>query len=624
MCGITGYLQFNRSHGTLESELKAAVSTLNLRGPDNQTAITFQSVGLGHARLSIIDLASVANQPMKDHSGRYSIVFNGEIFNHQQLRQELGIQVKTSSDTEVLLEAYVRLKEKCLEKLDGFFAFAIYDHLEHSYFLARDRYGMKPLVYSHTQDGFYFASELKALAKFPIEKNINQESMQAFFQLSYIPAPNSIFKEISKLMPGHYLKVTDGKVTQHSYYSLKVKSPLRDDYEAAKKDLFSLVKNAVHGWMISDAPLGAFLSGGVDSSIVVALASQEVSNLSTFSVSFPDSPFHDESQFAQIVAKKYKTNHHVIPITQKDLFSSVDKVLDYLDEPFADSSAIPSYALCEAVSKHVKVALSGDGADEVFGGYEKYKGEFLARKFQWLSPLGISILPISSLLPSSRDSKFLNQVRKGNKFFKGISLSKEERYWEWCGFNSSKDLKNILKNPALSHQWKKGIFPNETRYIEGLNQNFFKDTLLVLPGDMLTKVDMMSMANSLEVRPVLLDHKVVDFAFSLPSHFKVTQKNKKKILIDTFKHLLPEEVYNRPKHGFSVELMPFFRNHFWDKINDVYLNDQFIKEQGLFNLHGIQELKKSIRSGKNQDIQALVWSLITFQNFYLKFKVGNR
>ncbi len=620
MCGITGYLQFNKSDESLEQSIHASVKKLNRRGPDHQEINISKGMGLGHARLSIIDLTNAANQPMKDPSGRYSIVFNGEIFNFKDIREELNLNFQTSSDTEVLLAAYIKWKEDCLERLNGFFSFAIYDHDEHSLFLARDRFGMKPLLYAKTGDYFCFASELKSILEYPLERTLDYNSFHSFLQLSYIPSPFSIIDGVHKLKPGHYLKVSKQGIVEKQYYFLNHLPPLQD-FEQAKVELLDAFKKSIQYWITSDAPLGAFLSGGVDSSIVVALASEHVSNLKTFSVSFPDSPFHDESPYSNIVAKRYATNHEVIPVTESNLFESVDNVLEYLDEPFGDSSAIPSFALCREVSKHLKVALSGDGADEVFGGYEKYRGEFLARKYGWASPMAKIAHPLTSLLPQSRDSHFLNLVRKGNRLINGIALNEEQRYWKWSCFNSDQSLRKILNNSDSLENWKEGFFGDAVNQSSGINRMILKDISLVLEGDMLTKVDMMSMANSIEVRPIFLDHHIVDLANRIPGHFKVTQAQRKKILIETFKDYLPKEVYTRPKHGFSVELLPFFRTKYWEKINDVFLSDSLIQRQGLFNLKAIQNLKKSIKEGNAHNDQSLIWSLITFQNFWLKFNL---
>lgn len=613
MCGITGQYQFERNQRIDEACLNRSLTTLKRRGPDGQKTEILPGVGLGHSRLSIIDLTSGADQPMWAEN-RYAIVFNGEIFNFKSLAAEL--KINSSSDTEVLLASYIRWGEKCLEKLNGFFAFAIYDRETHSLFAARDRFGIKPFIYSVNRDSFFFASELKALLEFPIERNISQTAMHAFFHLSYVPAEQGIFESVKRLLPGHSLKIENGKINIQQYYKI---SPLTGnlDFVEAKEKLKLLMSDATDDWLTSDAPLGAFLSGGVDSSIVVALAAQKVKKLKTFSVTFPDSAFHNEGPFAKTVAERYSTDHSEIPITTENLYACVEQVLDYLDEPFADSSAIPTFALSQAVSKRVKVSLSGDGADEIFGGYEKHRAEVLARNWQGLLRPTKALLPLLQIFPQSRDNKFGNFVRRADRMISGFSLPESERYLRWCSFNSEENIRALFEKNDV--EWSKNLAPQFSG--DGINTVLFRDTQMVLPNDMLTKVDMMSMANSLEVRPVFLDHRIVDFAFSLPGSFKVTNRKKKLLLVETFKDLLPEQIYSRPKHGFTVELMPFFKNKFWGAINDIYLNDKLIREQGLFRPETIEKLKKQIAGGENQDIQSLVWSLVTFQSFWLKFKV---
>jgi len=618
MCGITGFVTHSFSSKNHENNIIRSIETLKKRGPDHQSYELFERAGLGHTRLSIIDLTSHANQPITDNSGRYSIVFNGEILNYKDLRKELGLPDNVTSDTEVLLYSYMKWKEDCLEKLNGFFAFVIYDKLEHSVFMARDRFGIKPLLYSISGNTLFFASELKALLAYPIPRIISNDALSSFFRLSYIPQSLSIYDNIHKIQPGEFA-IYQGTDLKRSYYYQIPRSVQHIDYQEAQTLLREKFDQAVDYWITSDTPIGAFLSGGVDSSVVVALAAAKTKNLKTFSVSFPDSPFHDESIYAREVAERYNTSHTEIPITQNDLYSYVDEVLNYLDEPFADSSAIPSYALCAKVSKDVKVSLSGDGADEIFGGYEKYRGAYLSRKFQKLSPLARLVNPALKSLPMSRDSFLLNKIRKISRFNNGLSMNAEQRYWSWSSFNSEEVVKELLQNSIYKANWNRNIFDKKLENFNDLNDILWRDSKMVLAGDMLTKVDMTSMANSLEVRPLFLEHNIVNFAFSLPDHYKIDNVLKKRILIDSFKSLLPQRVYNRPKQGFSVELLPFFKNKYWEKINDLYLSDKLIKEQEIFNLRSIQNLKKNLKSGKAEDMQALLWSLIVFQNFYLKY-----
>lgn len=622
MCGISGQFNLDKLSPVSLENLNSSILALNLRGPDGFATYLRPGVGLAHSRLSIIDLRQSANQPMTDTSGRFTIVFNGELLNFRELKKELNYEFKTDSDTEVLLAAYIKWKEKCVLRFRGFFSFVIYDQFHHELFAARDPFGIKPFIYHMNKNSFYFASELKSLICFPITKEVSSDTLSAFLQLSYTPGEHSIFTNVKKLAPGHFLKISSEKFLVQRYHDLNQVSESNLDFEEAKEKLFDLTEKAMDRWLISDAPIGAFLSGGIDSSIVVALASQKVNKLKTFSISFPDSSFHNEAPFAQSVANRYSTEHNEIPVTDQNIHNCVSQVLDYLDEPFADSSAIPTFALSQQVGKSIRVALSGDGADEVFGGYEKYKAEFFAQKWRHFKSPAKLIQSLTQHLPQNRDSYFLNQFRKVDRFLDGIHLNPKERYLRWCSAAHPNKVKSILLPEFYSEHWKNNLgFDYENRFT-GINRTLFNDMHLVLPNDMLTKVDMMSMANSLEVRPILLDQSIVDFAFSLPSDFKVLGSQKKRLLLETFKHLLPSSVYQRPKHGFSVELMPFFKKQFWSQINDLFLNDRFVLEQGIFNPHAISKLKTEIQTDSTKDNQALIWALITFQNFWIKFNVG--
>lgn len=619
MCGISGHYQFTQKSEINEDSLYRSIGKLTKRGPDSQTIKKWPGMGMAHSRLSIIDLETSANQPMTDISGRYSVTFNGEILNFRQLKNELNYDFQTNSDTEVLLAAYIKWGESFLKRLKGFFSFVIYDSSDHSILAARDQYGIKPFLYSFKGEDFFFASELKALLEFPVAKEVSIPAINSLLQLSYIPFDQTILSEVKKLNPGSFLKIKNGKVSINQYYNLEPTINSNLDFNEAKSHLSKLLDNSLDNWLISDAPVGAFLSGGTDSSIVVALASQKVSNLKTYSITYPESPFHDESKFSRLVAKKYSTQHSEIPLTTSDLFQQVDSVLEYLDEPFADSSAIPTHALCKQVGKHVRVSLSGDGADEVFGGYEKHRAEFLTQKnihlLKLLSPL---LLPVFNRLPQSRDFPISNYIRKANRFLTGSNMSDIDRYITWCSVNSEDTKKNILnKNYYLdcSDFYKEHL----NNAFDGIRRTLYQDCKMVLPSDMLTKVDMMSMANSLEVRPVFLDPSIVDFTFSLPDEFKIYRGQKKILLTETFGHLLPKAIYDRPKHGFTVELLPFFRGPFWEKINDYYLNENLIREQGIFNQNAISQLKKDILSNTKKDLQPLIWGLITFQNFWIKY-----
>ncbi len=626
MCGITGILAFNENGKQHLHKISAATHSLIKRGPDAEGVYSHNNIALGHRRLSIIDTTVAAAQPFTDVSERFTIIFNGEIFNYKELRKQLenkGIQFKSQSDTEVLLYLYIKEKENCLTKLDGEFAFAIYDNSTEELFIARDRFGIKPLFYYKDNDRLVFASEIKALLAFDIPKEIDEASLKTYLHLNYIPSPYSIFKDVRKLDAGNYLKIkrSTSQIQPGIYYKIPYNDELKNiqNYQSAQEQLQNLLEQSVQKRMIADVPLGTFLSGGIDSSIITAIAAQHTKQLNTFSIGYKDEPLFDETEYALLVAKKYKTNHTVFELSNQDLFGNLHQVLDYIDEPFADSSALAVSILSMNTKKHVTVCLSGDGADELFAGYNKHAAELKARDGGLKANLVKSIHPLLKQLPKSRNTVTGNKIRQLEKFAEGMKLDKQERYWRWAGFTDDESLENIFtcksKNSEEYNKRKKEILKNIT---DNYNSVLLTDTQLVLENDMLVKVDRMSMSQSLEVRVPFLDHKVVDFAFSLPVHYKIDADQRKKIVKDAFRNMLPDELYHRKKQGFEVPLLKWFKTDLRSMITDDLLSDIFIKEQGIFNLQGVQNLKSQLFSNNPNDAIAQVWALIVFQYWWKK------
>lgn len=632
MCGITGVFAFNLVGKFNKIHTATATKAIEKRGPDFHNVYLDEMVGLGHRRLSIIDTSAIAHQPMWDESERYCIVFNGEIFNYQELKQELiatGISFFSQSDTEVLLKLYILEKERCLNKLNGFFAFCIYDKQEQSFFVARDRYGIKPLLYVFDENKFLFASEMKSIIQYGIEKDINYNSLYTYLQLNYIPAPDTIFQKVKKLLPGHYLKVANSQLSIEKYYIIpfdanEVKNN-KISYDAAKEKLKELLEASVQRRLVSDVPLGAFLSGGIDSSVITGLASKHKPDLHTFSIGFKDEKFFDETEYARLVANHFKTEHTVFSLTNDDLFEHVHSILDYFDEPFADSSAINVYILSRETRKHATVALSGDGADELLAGYNKHNAFHRIINKGWKENLVSTLQPLWNLLPHSRNSPFGNKARQLARFAEGMKLSSKERYWRWAGFADEKNAMSLL-----SEKSKEGLLMNDYHNLkseilksipeqETINDILLTDTKLVLPNDMLTKVDLMSMANGLEVRVPFLDYEVVNFIFSLPDEFKINSQIRKRILQDTFKDILPAQLYNRPKKGFEVPLLKWFRKELKSLIEDDLLSRKNIENQGIFNYSEIEKLKKQLFSSNPGDVHARIWGLIVFQWWWKKY-----
>ncbi len=640
MCGIVGIISSNEKE---LSKIATATRTLSKRGPDNRSTTKFTNLSLGHARLSIIDTSKGANQPFTDASERYTIVFNGEIYNYEELKENLileGVEFTTNSDTEVLLQLYIRYGSDCLEKLNGFFAFAVFDKKENSLFVVRDRMGIKPLLYYFDGEQFIFGSELKAILTFNIKKDIDKVSLFNYLQFNYIPTNYSIIEGVKKLKPGHYIFIKninklDNEIEEEMYYEVpfNTEDTIQTNalnYDKAQEMLCSLLDESVQKRLVSDVPVGTFLSGGVDSSIISLLAKKHKPDLQTFSIGFKDEPFFDETIYANAVAKKIGTKHRVFSLTNDDLYNDLNNILDYLDEPFADSSAIAVYLLSKRTKEYVTVALSGDGADEMFSGYNKHMAEYKSRHPGIKESLVKMGYPIWKNLPKSRGSKFTNINRQLYKFSLGSKLTNKERYWKWASIINEEKANYLLKeelifNPqrisdtAFEYKKRKEDLLKNIRKEGDINDVLFSDMRMVLTNDMLRKVDAMSMANSLEVRTPFLDHRLVNFAFSLPVPFKINQDMKKKILQDSFRNELPEEIYKRPKHGFEVPLLSWFRNELKDKIENDLLSDSFIEEQGIFNVAATIALKKQLFSNNPEDAQATVWALIVFNTWWKKY-----
>lgn len=632
MCGITGIFAFNLVGKFNKIHTAAATNALAKRGPDFHNVYLDDWVGLGHRRLSIIDTSAVAHQPMWDETNRYCIIFNGEIFNYRELKEELvanGITFFSHSDTEVLLKLYIREKEKCLNKLNGFFAFCVYDKQEQSFFVARDRYGVKPLLYVFDEHKFIFASEMKSIIHYGIEKDVDYTSLYTYLQLNYIPAPNTILKKVKKLLPGQYMKIVSSQLSIDNYYEVPYESQAAKNnsvtYDSAKQKLAHLLEASVQRRLVSDVPLGAFLSGGIDSSVITGLASKHKPDLHTFSIGFRDEKFFDETEYARLVAKHFQTEHTVFSLTNNNLYEHVHSILDYIDEPFADSSAINVYILSRETRKHATVALSGDGADELLAGYNKHAAFYRILNKGWKENLVGAFGPIWKAMPQSRNNPLTNKARQLSRFAEGMKLSSKDRYWKWAGFADEGKALNILSEKSRTslsleeYRSLKSVIVNTIPEKESINDILLTDINLVLPNDMLTKVDLMSMANGLEVRTPFLDFEVVNFVLSLPDDYKINSSIRKRILQDTFKDLLPQQLYNRPKKGFEVPLLKWFRNEMKSLINDDLLSKKLIEGQGIFNYQEVEKLKKQLFSSSPGDVHARIWGLLVFQWWWKKY-----
>lgn len=625
MCGIAGIIAKDQVGQSNISFINKATDSLHFRGPDSKGVFTDKNISLGHARLSIIDTSNGASQPFHSHDGRYVIVFNGEIYNYKALRkplENLGVNFKTSSDTEVLLYHLIENGKEGINDLNGFFAFSLYDRETGNFLIARDRFGIKPLHIYQDDHQIIFGSEMKAIFAFPIIKKLNYASLQLYLKFNYIPQPYSILENCSKLEPGFLLEIDENfKISKQQYY----KVDFRDNnykitsYKAAQDKLREVLEESVVKRMVADVPIGAFLSGGIDSSVIVSLASKHTQNLNTFSIGYKDEPMFDETKYAKLVAEKYKTNHTTFQLTNDDLFGQLNQVLEYTDEPFADSSGLAVNILSMNTKKKATVALSGDGADEIFSGYNKHMAEFIARSGGLKNKMVVAGKPLWEILPKSRNSKLGNLNRQLLRFSEGVQKGNKERYWDWAGILSDDNALKYLKKSSSQFQEMKGNILGDHLLSNDYNGVLIQDINQVLVGDMLTKVDLNSMNNSLEVRVPFLDHNVVDFAFSIPSEFKIGKGIKKKILQETFRPDLPEDIFNRPKHGFEVPLLKWLNGDLNETIRTEYLSKDFIEHQGIFDSNETEKLLTKLKSSNPEDTAATTWALIIFQHWWKKW-----
>ncbi len=632
MCGITGILAFNLAGRVHAINLSRATDLLSHRGPDSRGTFIQESCSLGHRRLSVIDLSHEASQPMSDPSGRYTIVYNGEIYNYREIRHDLiqkGHAFRSQSDTEVLLHAWIEYKSRCLEMLNGFFAFAIYDERKQALFLARDRFGIKPLYYFIDEDKFIFASEMQSVLAYGLEKKLNYEALHTYLRFNYIPAPQTILEQVMALPPGHFATVGEKKLEVQKYYDIPYDpdqiNPNHLSYEQQKRKIKTLLEVSVERRMVSDVPLGSFLSGGIDSSIISTLAKRHKNDLQTFSIGYSDEPFFDETEYAELVANKIGSDHTVFKLSNDELYDNLFQILDRFDQPFADSSAIPVYMLSRLVSKEITVALSGDGADELFSGYNKHSAYYRSLQGGWINKAIQTLEPAWSILPKSRNNALTNKFRQLHRFSKGLNAKPGERYWLWAALmNEQKALRllhpAVRKKVRTGHEdaWKEDVFPSNVAGND-FNQMLLADMKLVLPDDMLKKVDLMSMAHGLEMRVPFLDHELVRFVFTLPVTSKINRDMKKRILQDAYRDILPAELYQRPKHGFEVPLLKWFRTSLRATIENDLLSDRFIEAQGIFDIQAICRLRKKLFSFDPGDVHAHIWALIVFQWWWKKY-----
>ena len=624
MCGIAGFTHFDGYMGD-KNTLKKMGDSIYHRGPDAGAEYADEYVGLAHRRLAIIDLSDAGIQPMTSHDGKYIIIFNGEIYNFQALRAELGAAgypFKTLTDTEVILALYATEGENLLSKLNGMFAFALWDTTTKKLMIARDRMGKKPLYYLQTETQFAFASEIKAILTLPdVPRDIRLDAVYDFFAYQYVPDPKSIFTHIHKLPPGHYMTVdTDGiKITQ--YWDVFFKHTSTEGEAGLTTKLRELATHSTKQRMVSDVPLGAFLSGGVDSSCVVAMmATNSKTPVTTCSIGFNDKKFN-ETEFAKEVADKYHTQHHEFTVHQ-NVADNLEKIVGYFDEPFADPSLVPTFFVSELARQKVTVAIAGDGGDEVFAGYEKYTTDATENRLRNKFPkfMRKHIFPtLADLLSNSHATVF----RKGKSLLTSLSQDPAMGFYTTNSQIDDRQWKKLIK-PEIQKQlgdyhpskitidaYEKSDGPDHLAKI------LYTDMKTYLPGGILVKVDRMSMANSLEVRAPLLDKEVVEFSATVPSSMKFKNGEKKHILKEAFKPILPNGILYRKKMGFSVPLASWLRHEIKD-LAKRYIIEQAHGLKSIFNHDYVQTLWQE-HQNNSADHSALLWSMLMVEMWWVKY-----
>lgn len=625
MCGLAGWVN-KASAGVDRSTLKVMNDTLRHRGPDGEGtyfAVTREGewqVGLAHRRLAILDL-STGDQPMHSACGNYSIVFNGEIYNYVQLRDELaamGRQFRTQSDTEVLLQAYMVWGEKCLDKLRGMFAFVVWDSHRQQLFLARDRFGKKPLFFWRGDDGsLVFASEIKAILKYPhVERSLDRASVLDYLQYRYTPGPHTLFRGISKLPPGHYATFYNGALSVSEYYQppdAKANTGQGMSKNDALSHFLSILDECVRIRMVSDVPYGAFLSGGLDSSAIVALMSRHSGYpVKTFSIGFDEDEF-DERQYARTVANHFNTEHHEFSLPASAVIDLLPKAIHYRDGPVSEPTDVALMLLSLNAAKHVKMVLSGEGADEFLGGYPKHRFEPFAMWYQAMVP---SVIQSRVLAPLAAKIGRHNIVTVIGSF----SLrNAEERMPRWFGALSNAERSELMAFSELAREPDRTPFSTDHAN-SALRRILYFDQTSWLPDNLLERGDRMTMAASIEARMPLMDHRLVQFISSCPDSYRICGCNQKWLLRESMKDKLPPEILTRRKVGFKVPVSVWFRTSLRDYVRG-HLQGSDSLTRDYYKPARLEAYLTEHESGRRNH-EKLIWALLNLEFFQRQFRLN--
>jgi asparagine synthase (glutamine-hydrolysing) len=626
MCGICGIV--DRTGKSIDERIvKGMCLEMVHRGPDDEgiyISSSKPSVGLGHRRLSIIDLSPAGRQPMFNEDKSISLVLNGEIYNFRELvlqMKERGHIFRSTCDAEVVVHLYEEYGRECVRHLRGMFAFGLWDEKRKSLLLARDRAGKKPLIYSCIADKMVFASELKAiLASGMVEKQVNNFALDKYMHFGYIGGPETIYKNVFKLLPAHTLTWEDGRIKVENYWELDFSRKIRISEKEAQDEVLRLLEESVRLRLYSEVPLGAFLSGGIDSSTVVALMSRFSRKINTFSIGF-DEKDYDELGYARKIAERFSTNHHEFIVKPKAM-EVIPILVERYGEPYADSSCIPTYYVARKTKEFVTVALNGDGGDELFGGYERYQAMLFSESYAKLpSVIRGSFEALLRLMPYPIEEK--DPLGRAQRFFRVASQDRDERYIEWTSACGHSFISELYSDGFKANVYGNGYSDNIHKYlgntrIKGtLGRLLALDTATYLVDDLLVKVDIASMANSLEARSPFLDHKLMEFAASLPEEYKIKFFSKKHILKKAIRGILPDENIFRKKMGFGIPLGRWFRTELKGILCETLLSERSLK-RGYFKPEAIRMAVQKHISGA-ADYSRQLWAIFMLELWHRRF-----
>ena len=622
MCGIVGILDLSGAM-VQPDKVIAMTEAIRHRGPDHSATFVCGPIGLGYVRLSILDISNAGNQPMEDCSGQYVTVYNGEVYNFPALRRELeldGIRFHSQTDTEVVANLFARYGVAGVQKLNGMFAFAVWSKHDSELWLFRDPIGVKPLYYRVAAQRLTFASEIKAILTADGRGlEINSRGLLNYLTFGHAVAPVTIFDSVYKLLPGQYLRVKNGSVRVARYFDFPVPGRGQGNTRAEAEWIeegTDILRRAVKRQMIADVPVGVFLSGGIDSSLLTALMAEHTSRPQTFTVGFPGRETYDETKHARSVARRFGTKHHEVSVRTDDLIAAIDSLVYHYDEPFADAAALPVYLISKLARAHVKVALSGEGGDEMFGGYRRYSAERFAQAYQKM-PGFLRSLAIRAATPFSR-------ARRVNRIVRTLSIRDPAvRYAGWLQVFTRDSLAWLLAEKLrepLEDFDAASIYRSLFQCCQGadtLGRLFYADAQSWMPDTYLEKVDKASMAVSLEVRVPLLDLEVIQFASTLPGRFRIRGLTTKYLLRRIASSFLPAEITQRPKHGLSVPTDPWFRGRLEGFVRDILFARMTI-ERGFFRPQGVSDLLQQHTSGR-ENCETQIWILLIFELWMRRF-----